>query len=345
MSVNQTLSYSDGVKGFPSFYSFLPDFMMGMNSYFYSFHQGNIWRHNTNDRRNSYYGVDYESTITGVFNVEPTSIKVFKTMSLESDSAWEVTNLVTDLNIGSMLDTYFEKKEGEYFSYIRSNSNTVDFKLRSANGLGLVQTSALLGGTLCRLTFKQPPGSILSQGDAIYAASTTAGVVTTDPQKAGVVTLIDNTPNTGVVTRATNPQGGLLYVAGSVLSTTVVTGSGDGNLTVFIGTVLPGGIIDVNQITVRNQGSGYEVGDTFTVDGPGTNVTGTVVEINAPSITIDISGGGFNPQPTAYILAYKNIVAESNGARGYFMEFKLKNTKTTPVELFSVGSSVMKSYP
>ena len=31
--------------------------------------------------------------------------------------------------------------------------------------------------------------------------------------------------------------------------------------------------------------------------------------------------------------------------RGYFMEFTLSNNDTTPVELFSVGSSVMKSFP
>ena len=40
----------------------------------------------------------------------------------------------------------------------------------------------------------------------------------------------------------------------------------------------------------------------------------------------------------------KNAVAESHGARGYYLEFKLENDSTDQVELFSVGSSVMKSY-
>ena len=44
-------------------------------------------------------------------------------------------------------------------------------------------------------------------------------------------------------------------------------------------------------------------------------------------------------------MSIKNPVAESHGARGYFMQFKLENDSTDPVELFSVGSSVMKSNP
>ena len=31
-----TLSYSESSKGWPSFYSFTPEFMIGMNSFFYN---------------------------------------------------------------------------------------------------------------------------------------------------------------------------------------------------------------------------------------------------------------------------------------------------------------------
>ena len=40
-----------------------------------------------------------------------------------------------------------------------------------------------------------------------------------------------------------------------------------------------------------------------------------------------------------------NTLAESYGMRGYYMEFKLTNSSNAPVELFAVGSSVMKSFP
>ena len=104
-----TISYSEDVKGWPSFYSFLPDWMIGMNGYFYSWNGGNLYRHNTNPLRNNYYGVQYNSTITSVFNEEPLTIKLFKTMSYESNDRWECTALFSDLSTGSMLQTFFEQ--------------------------------------------------------------------------------------------------------------------------------------------------------------------------------------------------------------------------------------------
>ena len=111
---NYTLTYNSDSSslndntggGWPSFYSFFPDFMIGMNSFFYSFKQGNLYRHNTSAQRNTYYGIFEASTITSVFNPEPTiSIKLFKTLSYESNTTvadtnearWECTSLLTDL--------------------------------------------------------------------------------------------------------------------------------------------------------------------------------------------------------------------------------------------------------
>ena len=77
-----TLTYSDGFKGFPSFYSYIPDYMIGMNNYFYTFKEGDLYRHNVNERRNSFYDVDYSSTMTSVFNDMPLENKLFKTINL-----------------------------------------------------------------------------------------------------------------------------------------------------------------------------------------------------------------------------------------------------------------------
>jgi hypothetical protein len=250
MAVKETLSYSDGVKGWPSFYSFLPDYLIGMNSFFYSFHQGQLYRHNTNELRNNYYGVQYNSNITGVFNVQPQTIKLFKTMSLESDAAWGVKTLETDLGNGDMLSTYFEQKEGEWFSFIRNKSTTVNFKLRSANGIGQIAAVnvAFVG---IDIVFNVSLGSIISIGDTLYHQ-----VTPTSSRPTGIITAINQATNT---------------------------------------------------VTIA-------------------------VVLNMPLAS-------------QFAFYYKDPVAESHGARGYFMRFQLENTDTTPVELFSVGSSVMKSYP
>ena len=74
-NLNYTLTFSESVKGWPSFYSYMPDFILGMNQYLYTFKGGSLYRHNTNEVRNRYYGIDYDSTITGVFNQQPPHVQ------------------------------------------------------------------------------------------------------------------------------------------------------------------------------------------------------------------------------------------------------------------------------
>ena len=137
---NYTVTYSESVKGWPSFYSYFPDFILGMNQYLYTFKGGNLYRHNTNERRNNYYGVDYDTTLTGVFNQEPTTVKVFKTIELESDDSWDIS-LVTDLGAGFMPQADFVKKEGSFFAYIKRISGTENLALRSTQGIGKLLSS------------------------------------------------------------------------------------------------------------------------------------------------------------------------------------------------------------
>jgi hypothetical protein len=44
-------------------------------------------------------------------------------------------------------------------------------------------------------------------------------------------------------------------------------------------------------------------------------------------------------------MVVKDAVAESYGARGYYMETTLTNTDTEAVELFAISSQIFKSYP
>jgi len=135
-----TLSYSPGVKGWPSFYSFIPEWTQGMNNYLYTFKNGQLYRHNTNSLRNNFYGVQYNTTIKSVFNKSSLENKLFKTLVLESDAPWSAT-LATDLpQVGSIASTYFEKKEGNYFAFIRFLETDINLLMRYANGIGSVDT-------------------------------------------------------------------------------------------------------------------------------------------------------------------------------------------------------------
>lgn len=138
---NVTISYSESVQGFPSFYSFVPQFMIGCNNYFYTFDKGNLYKHSTNSNRNNFYGTSYPSKIKTVFNAEPLVTKLFKTITLHSNDSWEV-DMTSDIqNYGKINPSYFEKKEGAWFSYIRTEGPSgvavlEDLKSRTVNGIG-----------------------------------------------------------------------------------------------------------------------------------------------------------------------------------------------------------------
>jgi len=196
---NYTLTYSEGSKGFPSFYSFIPDYIIGMNQFLYTFKGGNLFRHNVNPTYNTFYGTAYVSQMTTVFNDSPLENKIWKTLNLESDDAWGAT-LTTDLQNTGVIDAdYFELKEAAWFAFVRNDAPTganvpeTEFELRSLNGIG---NSNSIGGVQAAQEINFPLtvsiGSIISIGDDLYYAEPPVLPVTTyTPVYAGVVTAIN----------------------------------------------------------------------------------------------------------------------------------------------------------
>lgn len=177
MSQNYTLTYSETSQGFPSFYSYEPDWMIGMNQFFYTFNGGNLYRHNTNNTHNTYYGTTYPSTITSIFNEAPLETKIFKTLNLESDESWDAV-LTSDIQTtGKIEEQWFEKKENAWFAFVRSdaptgaNTDESQFELRSLNG---ISRSTSVGGAAAayeiNFALTINIGSIVSVGDYLYYA-------------------------------------------------------------------------------------------------------------------------------------------------------------------------------
>ena len=194
--MTNTLAYSDASQGWTSFFSYIPEKMIGMNSYFYSFKNGNLWKHNSNETRNNFYNSQYNSNVVGVFNVEPNSVKNFNTFVTNDDNPWNCT-FYTDLSKGYILSSQFVEKEGGYFAYIRSASNGNDLKLRSSQGIGVPVSVVSTNPTAVVVTFTGDIGSIISArssiisggtgGSTIYSGTISSGSVTSI-RKIGVVT-------------------------------------------------------------------------------------------------------------------------------------------------------------
>jgi hypothetical protein len=184
--MENTLAFSNDSQGWTSFFSYIPENMIGMNSYFYSFSNGNLYRHNTNETRNKFYNVQYTSKITTVFNVDQGSVKNFNTISLNSEDSWNC-NILTDLSTGFIDQSYFELKEGDYFAYIRSNANTQDLNLRSTQGIGVPVSINSTVPAAVVVTFGYDLGSIITIGANAYKNN--AGV----PLKLGKIINKTNT--------------------------------------------------------------------------------------------------------------------------------------------------------
>lgn len=172
-----TLTYAESAQGFPSFYSYFPEWMIGMNNYFYSFKGGNLYRHNTNSTRNNYYGVQGNSIVTGIFNDAPVTNKLFKTLMLESNDTWSAT-VTTDMQSGEIDGAWFEKKESDWFAFIRYigavapsvTAPTSQYPLRSVNGIGECTTAieTPVASGIYVVSFASSIGSIISNGDFLY---------------------------------------------------------------------------------------------------------------------------------------------------------------------------------
>jgi len=158
-----TLTFDSRAKGWTSFWSFIPEKTIGMNNYLYTFKNGDLYQHNVNDTRNNFYGSQYNSKISSVINARPLVNKVFKTLYLESDDSWTAT-VNTDKISGNIDQSWFEKKESDWFAFIRLNElppagsgSTYEIdpslQLRSVNGIGEIAGTTVISPTEWRLEF------------------------------------------------------------------------------------------------------------------------------------------------------------------------------------------------
>lgn len=190
MSDAKTITYSENAQGWTSFHSYNPQWMAGMNNDFYTFYGGKIWKHHTNQTRNNYYDTQHDSVMRTVFNAEADRPKMFKTVKLKgkSDSAWSAV-AVSDLGSGLIDDSGYEKKEGNWYGYIRRQDGDLDLTYLSTQGLGIVYDASPVGDTVEIVMFGDYTSNVnvkstgRDNGDLVFEAS----VDTTDPDNRRIL--------------------------------------------------------------------------------------------------------------------------------------------------------------
>lgn len=237
-----TISYSPKLSGWTSYHSFYPEWMVSMNNFLYTFKNGNLYKHNTNQTRNSYYGVVSPSRLTTIFNQEPTQTKAFKTLALNSTSPWQSV-ITSDQGEGIIDSSWYDLKEGTWYAYIRRNVDDNNLSMISTQGIGNLSSKASNV-----LSFSFPMDDIVSTGDKLYS-------------------------------------------------------------------VINGGLTFVGNITAHTD------------------------------ISITTDGSGLSPAIGTFLVFQKNAIAESYPTLGTYLNVEFINADTSYTELFSVSSSIFKSYP
>jgi len=151
-----TLSFSERAKGWISFKSFVPESGVSINNEYYTFKDGEMYKHHSNLNRNTFYGDHRESSVTLLFNDQPGTVKSFSTLNYEGSQArnkanltdgeytnlverdgWYVSDIKTNLQESSYLE--FTGKEDKWFTYIKGDTTTLqnlDEREFSVQGIG-----------------------------------------------------------------------------------------------------------------------------------------------------------------------------------------------------------------
>lgn len=143
----ETLAYSTKKNFWLTFYSFLPSLYEHLHNRFFSFLGGQIYRHNVNETRNNFYGVQYSSTLNMISRANPSDIKVYDAMSLEGNSSWSAVVSNTEQTTGTMDSTEFEEREGMYYRQIEKDT-TANSTSNTSHKVVLGQVDSVSGSTI-----------------------------------------------------------------------------------------------------------------------------------------------------------------------------------------------------
>jgi len=143
-----TLAYDEVSKGWVSRYSYSPNWIFSINNNYYTAYNGKLWKHYTlnqgSDNRGIFYGTQYPSTISVVFNGAPSTVKNMQAVNYEGDSGWSMDGFITNTDEAlaispSVVASTLQQMENQMF--------TSSFKAKEDKYYGtLINASPILSG-------------------------------------------------------------------------------------------------------------------------------------------------------------------------------------------------------
>lgn len=136
-----TMAFDEANNAFEGERSYQPENWCCLGTLLISFKNGQLWTHD-NTVYNNYYGIQYESTITGVFNESPLQKKTFMAIAEVANTVWDCPSITT--NIPSTNTIQQSNLIVQDFAVIEGN-NEASFLRDSNSQGGLINGDSLKG--------------------------------------------------------------------------------------------------------------------------------------------------------------------------------------------------------
>jgi len=157
---NETISFGERTNGWTSFKSFIQQGGTSLNNNYYTFSNGNIFRHHEPGPTATFYGARRDPFVDVLLNQQPDSVKSFGSLNYEGSQAridinstdpeyynnearfgWFVSSGETNLQTSDRL--LFKDKEGKWFSRMKglsTNLGNIDLKEFSFQGIDMASS-------------------------------------------------------------------------------------------------------------------------------------------------------------------------------------------------------------
>ena len=156
-----TITFDEDSKGFESFLTMYPEMMCTLGTLLVSFKDGNLYTHD-DVGYNNFFGVQYDSSITPVFNKNELEKKSYTAVSELASEVWDCPEIITSSNeygrikqTSELIEADFGELEGDFHASF----------LRASNSDGGLLEGSGLKGNLCSIKFRKkmlpPPNNNL----------------------------------------------------------------------------------------------------------------------------------------------------------------------------------------
>lgn len=95
-----TVTFDEGVNGWTSRHSYIPQLGGSLDGKYYTFKNCDIYEHYSNSLYNNFYGTSYNSEIDVIFNANVSVSKNFYSINYEGSKTWNIDNIKAEQDTG-----------------------------------------------------------------------------------------------------------------------------------------------------------------------------------------------------------------------------------------------------